>query len=236
MDFFLGKAFNEGQVLLESDEIRHCLKVLRHKKGDIIGVTDLQGNSWNVRITDEDWNKKEVLFPIEASFPERGEPDIPAAILIALPEDKNRIGWLVEKSCELGITHVFPIHTERSSRIQITEERIDKIMEAAVKQCGRSRMPKWETPQKVTLFTEEKLKNWPNRILATGDPNAPTQIDFLPIGLPSIIAIGPEGDFTLSEAEMLKKLNFSPFRLGSTRLRTETAAIAMASLLLNRFQ
>ena len=43
------------------------------------------------------------------------------------------------------------------------------------------------------------------------------------------ILIGPEGDFTLEEIDMAIGWNFKPTSLGGQRLRTETAAIMVAS-------
>ncbi len=40
------------------------------------------------------------------------------------------------------------------------------------------------------------------------------------------VLIGPEGDFSSNEIEMALQANFLPVTLGSSRLRTETAAIA----------
>ena len=49
-----------------------------------------------------------------------------------------------------------------------------------------------------------------------------------------LILIGPEGDFTKDEINTALKNNYIPVSLGETRLRTETAGIVAAVLLLNR--
>jgi len=49
----------------------------------------------------------------------------------------------------------------------------------------------------------------------------------------TIILIGPEGDFTLDEINKAKTSGFIPVSLGNTRLRTETAGVVAASLIMN---
>ena len=46
------------------------------------------------------------------------------------------------------------------------------------------------------------------------------------------ILIGPEGDFTDSEIEAALSANYLPVSLGNTRLRTETAGMVAAALLI----
>jgi len=49
-----------------------------------------------------------------------------------------------------------------------------------------------------------------------------------------IVCIGPEGGFTNEEIELANSSGFSTFGLGPRRLRTETAALVVASLILDR--
>jgi 16S rRNA (uracil1498-N3)-methyltransferase len=46
--------------------------------------------------------------------------------------------------------------------------------------------------------------------------------------------IGPEGDFTPEEINLALSKGYTPVSLGETRLRTETAGMVAASLLLNK--
>jgi 16S rRNA U1498 N3-methylase RsmE len=46
MDYFLGEQVNSDTICLKDQEMHHCLKVLRHKAGDLIGVTNGLGNLW----------------------------------------------------------------------------------------------------------------------------------------------------------------------------------------------
>jgi 16S rRNA (uracil1498-N3)-methyltransferase len=48
-----------------------------------------------------------------------------------------------------------------------------------------------------------------------------------------LILIGPEGDFTPEEIQLALQNDFVPVSLGNTRLRTETAGVVAATLLLN---
>jgi 16S rRNA (uracil1498-N3)-methyltransferase len=62
------------------------------------------------------------------------------------------------------------------------------------------------------------------------DTFSKTEVKSISILFPSTIFIGPEGDFTPAEILFMNKANGIPISLGSERLRTETAAIAAATL------
>jgi 16S rRNA (uracil1498-N3)-methyltransferase len=52
----------------------------------------------------------------------------------------------------------------------------------------------------------------------------------------AVVAIGPEGDFTPDEIALAERSGWTPLSLGAARLRTETAAVAAAALLLQRWE
>jgi 16S rRNA (uracil1498-N3)-methyltransferase len=52
----------------------------------------------------------------------------------------------------------------------------------------------------------------------------------------AVVAIGPEGDFTTEEVALAERSGWTPLSLGAARLRTETAAVAAAALLLQRWE
>ena len=45
------------------------------------------------------------------------------------------------------------------------------------------------------------------------------------------VMIGPEGDFTLEEVDFAKNKGYTTLDLGKNRLRTETAAVFVVSVL-----
>tara|TARA_B100000214_G_C23771700_1_gene537064 strand:+ start:450 stop:605 length:156 start_codon:yes stop_codon:yes gene_type:complete len=50
-----------------------------------------------------------------------------------------------------------------------------------------------------------------------------------------MLLIGPEGDFSSNEIELLKEKEVELFNLGNRRLRSETAAIAAVAILNYKF-
>lgn len=140
---------------------------------------------------------------------------------------KDKFEWIVEKGTELGVTRFIPIISDRSEKKNLNMERLEKIMMEASEQSGRSLLPSLspiisleesfstEFPcfafhPKGDTFTIEHTKN------------------FSPLG----IFIGPEGGWTERELFLFKKHNFLIYSLGPQTLRTETAAIALSSLIL----
>jgi 16S rRNA (uracil1498-N3)-methyltransferase len=71
------------------------------------------------------------------------------------------------------------------------------------------------------------------KFIAHCDEGPKNQLANEPINQSSLILIGPEGDFTATEIGLALQNGFQPVSLGETRLRTETAGVVAASLLMN---
>jgi 16S rRNA (uracil1498-N3)-methyltransferase len=138
----------------------------------------------------------------------------------------DRIDWLVQKATELGVAEIQPVYTERSQRIPgDVEKRAEHwrgVTTAACEQCGRNQIPKIHAP--ITLS---------NALAALGDQSvilldAEGSADKSPstTAASSAVFIGPEGGFSPSELDELRKRCDHRLRLGPTILRAETAAIA----------
>jgi 16S rRNA (uracil1498-N3)-methyltransferase len=153
------------------------------------------------------------------------------AVSLAVPPLKNpgRIDFLIEKATELGVCRIIPLLSERTISRRDKQERMNKIALAAMKQCGRSRLPEI-TP--VVKF-DELLKTKNNYELACiphEQTDAAKTLHSILKNYTSLktilITIGPEGGFSETEIYKAESAGFIPVSLGTRRLRTETAAIA----------
>jgi 16S rRNA (uracil1498-N3)-methyltransferase len=108
-----------------------------------------------------------------------------------------------------------------SERKIIKEERLEKILIAAMKQSKRLFLPKLNPLTEISSF----IKQHPKGLIAhcyEGDKNLISEV-FETKNSP--ILIGPEGDFSIKEVEIALNSGYKTITLGKNRLRTETAGL-----------
>jgi 16S rRNA (uracil1498-N3)-methyltransferase len=170
---------------------------------------------------------------------EEGWGGHPYSLHMAVCPTKNsdRYEWFAEKACEIGIDAISPVIGEHSERRVFKTARLEKILVSAAKQSLKAAVPEVSEPQPVKEFilshsSEEEGKTLKMIAYCFEDENIPRRsikevLDAFE-GDEIIVMIGPEGDFSKSEAELALKSGFIPVHLGASRLRTETAAVTAA--------
>ena len=135
---------------------------------------------------------------------------------------------MIQKATELGVTRFIPILTERTIVRNINEKRINKIIIEASEQCNRINIPSLDKLIEFKKF----LKLHKNTNIIFGDLNSNnTKIDVEDKN-PICVLIGPEGDFSEKERNMILNLkNINSLKINNNILRTETAAISLISIL-----
>jgi len=149
----------------------------------------------------------------------------------------ERMDYTLQKAAELGVSHVVPLLTERST-VKLDDERAAKrlehwagILRHACEQSGRTVLPTLASPLKVETYVG--LETAASRLLL--DPAAATPLRALPASSSIALAIGPEGGFSPNERALLGAAGFHGARLGPRILRTETAALVALSILQANF-
>ncbi|MGC6470754.1 MAG: 16S rRNA (uracil(1498)-N(3))-methyltransferase [Flavobacteriales bacterium] len=208
--------------ILNSDESKHCIKVLRKKAGDKIQLADGKGNFYSAIIVDG--NPKKCTLKIE--HVEQLDCDINYNLHLAVAPTKNneRFEWFLEKATEIGITTITPIVCQRSERKVLKLDRMKSILVNAMKQSNRAYLPKLNS---LITFEDFISKNYSkNSFIAhcEGDKK-PHLKTIMTINEDITILIGPEGDFSSEEIKKAEQQGFNSISLGNSRLRTETAAI-----------
>jgi 16S rRNA (uracil1498-N3)-methyltransferase len=235
--FFVDKInIHLDNIVITGDDVKHIGKVLRLVYGDLITVCDGEGTDYTVRI--ERYNKDSIFTSIINSNKNKTEPPIEVTLFQGIPKS-DKMDFIIQKSVELGIRKIVPVITERTIIRFDNNKGFDKratrwqrISLEAAKQCNRGIMPQVEFP----LNFEEALEFCADSDLSL----IPYEKEKLNC-LKSIISfnpkkaavfIGPEGGF--SEAEIAEAVNFNikPVSLGPRILRTETAGIALLSILM----
>ncbi|EXB62116.1 Ribosomal RNA small subunit methyltransferase E [Morus notabilis] len=145
----------------------------------------------------------------------------------------GRAAWLVEKCTELGASSVTPLLTERSPSISENRvDRLERVVLAATKQCQRLHEMILNPPMKINdLIPSVSQSKISFVAVAEAAPlvNALTSLRPQSKGL---IIVGPEGDFTEKELNMIIGAGATTVGLGPHRLRVETATVALLATLM----
>lgn len=222
--FYHPEALQINQELaFDKDESRHIVKVLRKQAGDKLKLTNGKGDFFTSEIIDAHQNKC-VIQLLEKATPE----PLPYYLHLAVAPTKlnDRYEWFLEKATEIGIHEITPIICDHSERTKIKEERYKKIIMSAMKQSLKAELPKLNPAVSFADFIKSLSTSESNKLIAhcaQGEKNSLKEA--LKPKEKILILIGPEGDFSEKEIALAMENGFSSVSLGTSRLRTETAAV-----------
>jgi 16S rRNA (uracil1498-N3)-methyltransferase len=228
--FFYIPAYSKAQteIVLDEDNSRHIIQVLRMKTGEHLQLTDGKGNLLTVTIAGD--HKKKCVVKVEeiVSRPPREKR---VCIGISLLKNANRFEWFLEKAMEIGVTEIIPLLCERTEKQHFRQDRMQAILVSALLQSQQVWLPELGLPlpfkQVVSAARQDrKFIAWCGE-----DKKTPLREAADPARGSSLILIGPEGDFSQNEVELALEQAFVPVGLGETRLRSETAGVVAATLL-----
>ena len=204
-----------GTPVLTVEDRHHLARVRRVRDGDLLSVTDGAG-SWRwCRFGDE----LEIATDVE--FQAAPEPALAVAFALVKGE---RPELVVQKLTELGIDAIVPFIADRSvvrwddSKVSRNHERLEKVAREASMQSRRVRLPVVEPVCDFDSLTRRGFVR-----ADRGGSLRGVSVS----GLPTALAIGPEGGWSDREALAMPMA----VGLGPTVLRAETAAIAGATLM-----
>lgn len=228
-NFFAPPACIQGErVSLPGEEARHAIRVLRKRPGDEIVVVDGEGGWYRVRLDHVD--REAAAGHVVETRREVGEPACVLTIGLAVLKNHNRFETFLEKAVELGVREVIPLLTRRTERAQVKARRAEKILAAAMKQSGRSRLVRLAAPTPLDALCREVPPG--ARFLCHEQASPDQHITHRLAGLPAApamhVLVGPEGGFTDDEVAACQAAGFLPVSLGPRRLRAETAALVAA--------
>lgn len=224
MHVFYTPDISTDVYVLNEEESKHCTKVLRLGTGAMVCLIDGIGGLYEAEIIAE--HKKHVTLKIVKVQREYRKRNHGLHIAIAPTKNIDRLEWFLEKATEIGIDEITPVICDRSERKIVKEDRLFKVITAAVKQSLQAYHPVLN-PQ-ISLSDFFKQKNDSVKMIAHCLEHEPRQFitDVASAGDRYTILIGPEGDFSGPEIEMALQNGYKPLTLGNTRLRTETAGLA----------
>jgi len=211
--------------LLSKEHTHYIVNVMRLKRGSKINFFNKEGE-WLSEIVFLDRDRVEIKFlnKIKESFP---ASNIELAICLV---KKNPMEIILQKATELGVSRIIPIISERTEVKDLNLERANKITIEATEQSDQLNPPKISQMIDLKDFINSISKETKLFFADINSKHTPSLKDIEGIKNISIL-IGPEGDFSPSERELiLKKSNVIPFSLSKNILRTDTAVISAISL------
>lgn len=225
--FYIEENVSDGNITVnDKNLLNQWNNVLRFKVGDQLIAFNNTGFEFLCSI--QNITKKEASLEILKK--EKPDTNIKrgVSIMMALIKREN-FELVLEKGTELGVGKFIPFVAERSVKTKLNLERCLKIIKEASEQSGKVLLP--EIKEEKNL--EGILKNIENaEEYVAFDPNGETFSVGKIKGDKINVFVGPEGGFTKEEIDLFKKYNVPVYSLGKQILRAETAAIALASILL----
>ena len=224
---------------LPQDEAKHATRVLRLTAGDELLLMDGNGSFFRAEITVADNHR--CLYRILETMPQ--EPAWEGHIHLAMAPTKlnDRVEWFAEKATEIGMDELSFLDCKFSERRVIKCERIDKILISAVKQSHKAWKPVLNEMTSFERFIKQERKGdkfichcYDEEDIEGGEPNTcakPFLMDVLRRGVETTVLIGPEGDFSVDEVRLAQKNEYRSVSLGTSRLRTETAALVAVHMM-----
>lgn len=210
---------------LNEEESKHCIRVLRLTIGDKIILIDGKGGWYEAEISDD--NPKRCTVTISLSKKEFGKRNFHLHIAIAPTKNMDRLEWFTEKAVEIGIDEISIINCQNSERTVVKTERLNKVAVAAIKQSLKAYLPKINEVMDLKKFIASTINFAGQKFIAhcyEGEIK-PHLKSLYQQDKDTLILIGPEGDFSVEEVKMAVGNGFKEISLGSSRLRTETAAL-----------
>lgn len=211
----------------DKTESRHIVRVLRKKEGDHIFITNGNGILLKSEITVA--NDKKCLVTVVSTEEKPKLWNYYLHIAIAPTKNIDRFEWFLEKATEIGIDEITPMLCEHSERKIIKKERLEKIIESAMKQSLKYHLPKLNELTSFQDFIEQDFHG--AHYIAHCALSEKKSLKSVSKSVNHItILIGPEGDFSTTEIENAERKNFISVDLGESRLRTETAGVVAAHI------
>jgi 16S rRNA (uracil1498-N3)-methyltransferase len=232
---WIADRWTENSATLLDAQAAHLARVLRAQIGQECDI--VAGNAVRRGVIE-----KVAADAVEFSLHEEVEAAESLPLIVALSIVRfERMEWAIEKLTELGVARIVPLVAQRSEKhlAQAASKRCQrwrKISRESAQQSRRGNAPEISGPMSMTdclagkenalrffLSEQERTQSlWES--LMTTDRNATASQEIY-------TAIGPEGGWTSTEISGFADAGWQSVGLGPNILRTETAAIAVASLI-----
>ncbi len=227
MDFFYSKNIEGKNIILNKNEMIHCVRSLRKKINDFIYVSDGNGVCYYCKII----KIESETCRLQIVKKDKIEKKIKIHLFISPTKNHKRIEWMLEKLVEVGIYRITFLICKNSIRKTVNLDRLNKIALSAMKQTQNCFLPIIDD---CLSFNDafELIKTNEKYIAHLCYDNIPFLFNSIKSDKNKCIFIGPEGDFSKDEVSYALNKGFVEVSLGNSRLRTETSGL-ISTVILN---
>lgn len=219
---------------LPMDEALHALRVLRLKSGDEMFLMDGEGCFYRALVTIA--ATKRCMYEIKDTLPQEKAWRGRIHIAVAPTKMMDRVEWFCEKATEVGTDDITFLNCKFSERKVMRTVRLEKIVISAVKQSHKPWKPKLHSMMPFKEFVtapragrkfiahcyeEIERKDFFSEIYPLSQSVEESDVTVL---------VGPEGDFSMDEVKLAMDNGYESVTFGTSRLRTETAALSAAMM------
>ncbi len=228
----------DERIYVEGMDVNHMKNVLRMRCGEELMVSD--GNNLKYRCSVEGYEEEQAVLRILEEMDVDTELSSRIYLFQGLPK-QDKMELIVQKAVELGVYRVIPVSTRRAvvrldqKKAGKKAERWQQIARSAAKQAKRGYVPEVAFPMSYREALEAARELDVILIpyeLAKDMKETKEIIERIRPGKSVGIFIGPEGGFEKEEVELALEYGAMPVTLGRRILRTETAGMAMLSVLM----
>lgn len=223
-----------NRVLLSVEDSRHALRSLRLRPGDRVSLADAMGSVAEGRLEEAAGGGAAVAVAERRRVLRRG----PVVSVALAPPKGDRLAWAVQKLAELGVDEALLIRTEHSVRAWPDDRagRAVARLRAVAREAAMQSRQAFLMEVRPPVPLEEAVDTGPIPVVALWEGSTEPLAARLPEETGGIrVVVGPEGGFSEQELEAMRQAGVMLASLGSNVLRTETAAIVGAALVLARY-
>ena len=211
--------------LLSKEHTHYVINVMRLNRGSNLNFFNKEGE-WLSEIISIERDKVEVKFLNKVKEPSKIS-NIELAICLV---KKTSMEIILQKATELGVRKITPIISDRTEVKDLNFERANKIIIEATEQSNQLNTPDLSQIIKLKDFINNISKDEKLFFADVNSKHKPSSKDLVR-DKKICVLIGPEGDFSPAERELiLSKPETVPFSLSANILRTDTAVISAISL------
>lgn len=234
--FINSNSKTENKIIVsDTDNYRHIARSLRARVGENLLLIDENQIQYETKI--KEINSREIICEVEKSYPSKRDLEFDL-YLAQSPLRSDAQLTVMEKATELGVRGVYPVFTKNCVLKVNKQEKWQKVMNEASKQCERAKIPTCYEPitfdellakpfDKVIVLAERSTEKSLKQYLSENPMKKGEKI---------LAIIGPEGGFSQKEFDYFKSKNLPLISLGDLILKAETAVIVTLGDIVYEYQ
>ena len=223
-------------IEITGSDAHHLMHVMRAKAGQEVTVVDDEGSVARMEMTA--FREDAVTLVLKERLAANTESPLELVLAQCLLK-ADKMDYVVQKAVELGVTEIVPVKSHNcvvrydAKKAAARQQRWQKIAEEAAKQCGRTALTEVMPITDLSNLIRENSDTEDTEIVFCYENEDETTVKSClqaAKGKRLILLIGPEGGFTLDEAQAVQEAGGKAVTLGPRILRAETAAVAAVTV------